>query len=422
MEDVNVQTWNDESAEFASVVRTICTTYNLKQDDLCRFTYISVYSIKKHLRKVRRLPVSVPLPQPLHFIAKGVLQDRLIITTEPNPNYENPNEYGLWEMKLIVGDLSVRVWRWRGFREYGPLGDTCHFVEKKDLSKFYRAAITLRRRKNVEVTQPILPGKMIQRIYDNSIGFLLNWRQRSEEYIEQRIAYKRGILLSGKPGSGKTMTCRWLRELCALNRFTYKIVTVETFRQAMAEGSTASLFRVHGRGIIFFDDMDVMVRDRKNEQQELYSFLTHMDGIDSNEGVVYVFTTNEVENLDKAFLRPGRIDLFLIFDNPNEKLRRRFVSSMFSQKLLEKISVEEFVECCQSKDLSFAEMEEVRKMLARDFIEGRPVEVSKTFDEFIKHRQTYLAATEFGFNQGGKDTYDDYYDDDDSEIIIAPKR
>ena len=54
------------------------------------------------------------------------------------------------------------------------------------------------------------------------------------------------------------------------------------------------LFAVNRRGVIFFDDMDVALRDRNTVQEtdDQAVFLSALDGIDVNEGVVYVFTTN----------------------------------------------------------------------------------------------------------------------------------
>ena len=88
------------------------------------------------------------------------------------------------------------------------------------------------------------------------------------------------------------------------------------------------LFAVHRRGIIFFDDMDIALRDRNTvkETDDQAVFLSALDGIDVNEGVVYVFTTNcPLELIDPAFKRPGRIDLVLHFELPTATLRRELI-------------------------------------------------------------------------------------------------
>ena len=62
--------------------------------------------------------------------------------------------------------------------------------------------------------------------------------------------------------------------------------------------------------------MDVALRDRDTvkETDDQAVFLAALDGIEVNEGVVYVFTTNcPLDLIDPAFKRPGRIDLVLHF-------------------------------------------------------------------------------------------------------------
>ena len=97
---------------------------------------------------------------------------------------------------------------------------------------------------------------------------------------------------------------------------------------ARASDNIEDLFSVDRRGIVFFDDMDIALRDREtvHETEDQAVFLSALDGITVNEGVVFVFTTNCSLNLiDRAFKRPGRIDLVLHFENPTPELRRELV-------------------------------------------------------------------------------------------------
>lgn len=82
------------------------------------------------------------------------------------------------------------------------------------------------------------------------------------------------------------------------------------------------------RGAIFFDDMDLALRDREKgaETEDQAIVLTALDGIRATEGVAFVFTTNcSLELLDRAFKRPGRIDVVLHFKSPNATLRRQLI-------------------------------------------------------------------------------------------------
>jgi hypothetical protein len=69
---------------------------------------------------------------------------------------------------------------------------------------------------------------------------------------------------------------------------------------------------VRNRGVIFFDDMDLALRDREkvHETEDQAVFLTALDGIEVHEGVVFVFTSNcAPELIDRAFKRPGRTEV-----------------------------------------------------------------------------------------------------------------
>src|SRR5262249_56046795 len=88
-------------------------------------------------------------------------------------------------------------------------------------------------------------------------------------------------------------------------------------------------FRVERRGIVFFDDMDIALRDRDTvkETDDQAVFLGALDGLTVNEGVVHVFTTNcSLGLIHPAFQRPGSIDLVLHFHAPHADLRRRLMA------------------------------------------------------------------------------------------------
>jgi SpoVK/Ycf46/Vps4 family AAA+-type ATPase len=88
------------------------------------------------------------------------------------------------------------------------------------------------------------------------------------------------------------------------------------------------LFTVENRGIVFFDDMGLALRDRDtvSETDDQAVFLNALDGISVQRGVVFVFTTNcAPELIDRAFRRPGRLDVVLHFREPDAPLRSRLI-------------------------------------------------------------------------------------------------
>src|SRR5262245_49052527 len=241
-------------------------------------------------------------------------------------------------------------------------------VDEKDYRKLYRIALRCRRDDEPPSQAPVLPQDQLDLLWKNTIGYLEGTN------LERIKAYggraKRGILLTGAPGNGKTMACRWIWEACRQRRWEYRLVTPDNYRQARAHDTIEDLFSVEKRGIVFFDDMDLALRDRDKvaETEDQAVFLSAMDGIQINEGVVFVFTTNcSLELIDRAFKRPGRLDLVLHFKAPDASLRRRLIERWHAD-IQEGIPVEKAV--ASSDGYSFAEIEELKNLLVMHYMDS----------------------------------------------------
>jgi cell division protease FtsH len=230
----------------------------------------------------------------------------------------------------------------------------------------------------------VLPEDQLDLLWKNTIGYL---ETRNLEKIRQYGGRaKRGVLLTGAPGNGKTMACRWIWEQCRQRRWEYRLVTPDNYRQARSHDSIENLFGVQRRGIVFFDDMDLALRDREKvaETEDQAVFLSAMDGIAVNEGVVFVFPTNcALELIDRAFKRPGRLDVVLNFRAPDADLRRRLMQRWHAD-ILEAIGLEAAVE--STEGYSFAEVEELRNLLVMRFVDAQQWDWSWALKQFAINR------------------------------------
>lgn len=136
--------------------------------------------------------------------------------------------------------------------------------------------------------------------------------QQQEWYQEKGLAYKRGYLLWGPPGTGKTSLCKALAsefglDICVLNLAS---LTDESAVSVMSE-----LSDIGGRRpkILLIEDIDSYVDGRTVKKKDLRfsTLLNIFDGVSSQDGTILIITTNQYENLDPALIRPGRIDLQL---------------------------------------------------------------------------------------------------------------
>ena len=207
---------------------------------------------------------------------------------------------------------------------------TSFVVGRADYVRLFRIAKRASRERGAGETPPVMLPEQLEVLRQNSIGYLD--RQNLKRIRELGGRPKRGLLLTGPPGNGKTSACRWLRNECLRLGLEHQEVSPDAYQAARRSctpvQSVKDLFTVHRRGVIFFDDMDIALRDRNTvkETDDQAVFLSALDGIDVNEGVAYVFTTNcPLELIDPAFKRPGRIDLVLHFELPTAALRRELI-------------------------------------------------------------------------------------------------
>ena len=204
-------------------------------------------------------------------------------------------------------------------------------------------------------------------LWKNTIGFL---RQGQEFLRKYGVARKRGVLLLGEPGNGKTTACKWLYSESQRRGLMWKAVNAQQFLNASNRNATQQLFDLDDAGVILFDDFDKALWDRGDDGADfnLATFLTELDGLQPREGVVYIFTSNaKLKDLDSAFRRPGRIDLVLEFNCPSAELRRQFIEDRWHTDIREAIDIERAVQ--QTERYSFADLEELRKLMVLHFME-----------------------------------------------------
>jgi hypothetical protein len=267
----------------------------------------------------------------------------------------------------------------------------CNFlaVARKDYRRLYRIARRCRERSEPPSPPPVLPAEQLDVLWRNTVGYL------EPANLKRIRAYggraKRGVLLTGPPGNGKTMACRWVWEACRQRGWEYRLVTPDNYRVARSNDSVADLFSVGRRGVIFFDDMDLALRDREtvHETDDQSVFLSAMDGIEVHEGVVFVFTTNcSIDLIDRAFKRPGRLDVVLHFKAPDAALRRRLFER-WHPDIRARLDLETAV--ASTDGYSFAEVEELKNLLVLHYMDGGTWDWGWALRQFDSNRNDLTA-------------------------------
>lgn len=153
----------------------------------------------------------------------------------------------------------------------------------------------------------LLPTDLKEAIERNCIGLL----KYKELYKLNGIPLRRGILLHGKPGTGKTMIGRALAQMCEV---TFILATPGMIEDASDVRRIFNWGRRFAPSILYFEDFDMVARDRHVNfgNDVLGEFMTGLDGLDSGEGIIAVATTNDLTAIEPALKeRPNRFDLVM---------------------------------------------------------------------------------------------------------------
>lgn len=144
---------------------------------------------------------------------------------------------------------------------------------------------------------------------------------RVNDCIKNGVAVKRGVLLGGVFGTGKTMAASVASRLAVDNGVTY------VYTPRAAELKLAIEFAKQYQSpacVVFCEDVDRVTDGKRSVAMD--DLLNIIDGIDTkNANIITVLTTNELGKINPAMLRPGRLDAVIEVTPPDAKAAQRLV-------------------------------------------------------------------------------------------------
>jgi len=175
----------------------------------------------------------------------------------------------------------------------------------------------------------ILPRGLLERIERQTVRF----SELADKLVAAGRHLKRGILLHGAPGTGKTLTAMYVAR--AIRNRTVLLLTGRG--QRLIEQSCA-LARALQPSIVILEDVDLVAEERTRPGAAcagplLFELLNQMDGLADDADVLFLLTTNRPDILEPALAaRPGRVDQAIEIPLPDAQCRQRLFD-LYSDKL-----------------------------------------------------------------------------------------
>ena len=169
----------------------------------------------------------------------------------------------------------------------------------------------------------------------NELIEVVDFLKEPKKFQEMGAKIPRGILLCGKPGTGKTLIAKAIAGEAGVPFISMSGSEFIEMFAGLGASRVRKLFEKAKKiapCIIFIDEIDAIGARRTNasgaeseNNQTLNQLLVEMDGFDTNETVIVLAATNRPEMLDKALLRPGRFDRQITIAAPDARDREEIL-------------------------------------------------------------------------------------------------
>jgi len=212
-------------------------------------------------------------------------------------------------------------------------------------------------------------------------GLVEGFLSSKDFYVKNKIPWKRGILLYGKPGNGKTSIIRTL-----ISVYNFKPVTIvsETSNDGVREAF--SYAEEQSPSLLYFEDLDSLL-----EKIDPSSFLNLMDGISTQNGLLVIATANEVKKLKKNITdRPSRFDRKFEIPLPTQEMAYIYLKRWFGN-LITARKCKELAKYAEQNDFSYAYLKELYisamfEALSHNRQEPSIIDINKALASLIKDK------------------------------------
>ncbi len=248
----------------------------------------------------------------LQPVSRGPNPEVVVQITGPD---QDRIQAGLGEIRTLASERSV----FRG-QVIGIGTDVFGLGPKEVFGPGRPVPLNFLKRPSIGRDQIVLPADVLEAIERQVLGV----GRHSGRLLASGQHLKRGVLLYGAPGTGKTHTVSYL-----LGQVPEATVVVISGRALARIREVCSVARSLQPAIIVVEDVDLIAEQREKglgEHPLLFQLLNEMDGLNSEADVTFLLTTNRADLLEPALAeRPGRIDLAAELPLPDADARRQLI-------------------------------------------------------------------------------------------------
>ena len=220
-----------------------------------------------------------------------------------------------------------------------------------------------------------------------------NFWDRRDKYKEYNFVHKRGILMYGEPGCGKSGIIQLIsKQLIENDGIIINIKDQDDVDQFMDFITTFRKIEPNRPLIVLLEDIDSIAGENSHSTSRLLNIL---DGVKQIEDVVYIATTNYPEKLqDRITNRPSRFDRRYKVELPNEEIREAYIRHKLTDEDVKNVDITEWVKRTEGMSLSH-----LKEVVISTIVMGREFEEVMENLEGLKKAPTIKGSGKVGFGR-----------------------